>query len=97
MDEKGPEIGLRYCGGCNPRYDRVAAVDALKAQCPAARFVPAGPAQCHVLLLCGCKAQCVTREDLDPRVELCILSSPEELERAAGTLKRWTAESKGDN
>ena len=31
-----PEIGLRYCGGCNSRYDRVALVKRLESFFPEA-------------------------------------------------------------
>lgn len=26
------KVGIKYCGGCNPRYDRVAAVNQLKRE-----------------------------------------------------------------
>lgn len=31
-------VGVRYCGGCNPRFDRVAGVEALARACPSAGF-----------------------------------------------------------
>ena len=31
---EGRAIGVRYCGGCNPRYDRTAAVRTLKELLP---------------------------------------------------------------
>ena len=34
-------IGVRYCGGCNPRYDRVAVVNKLASLLPQAELVPA--------------------------------------------------------
>ena len=34
-------VGLRYCGGCNPRFDRVAAAGRLAAACPQAALEPA--------------------------------------------------------
>ena len=37
-------VGVRYCGGCNPRYDRVAGVEALTRACPSADFRAAEPA-----------------------------------------------------
>ena len=33
--------GVRYCGGCNPRYDRTALVGRLAERCPNVRFVRA--------------------------------------------------------
>ena len=36
-------VGVRYCGGCNPRFDRVAGVEALARACPSAGFRAAEP------------------------------------------------------
>ena len=36
-------VGVRYCGGCNPRFDRVAGVEALTRACPSADFRAAEP------------------------------------------------------
>ena len=80
-----PVVGVRYCGGCNPRYDRVAAVRKLEEQCPHVRLLPAGPGQGLVLLVCGCSAQCAGREDLDG--EVLVLWSPEQFDQAARRLQ----------
>lgn len=57
-------VGIRYCGGCNPRYNRVEAVKALERECPEVLFVPADGKQQLNALICGCSAQCVFRDDL---------------------------------
>ena len=36
-------VGIKYCGGCNPRYDRVAAARRLEAAFPGLTFTPARP------------------------------------------------------
>lgn len=65
-------VGLRYCGGCNPRYDRVAAVDRLRAQLPELELRPAVPGHETVLMVCGCPAWCADVSGLDGRlVWLC--------------------------
>lgn len=48
-------IGVRYCGGCNPRYDRVAVVNKLASLLPQAELVPAqaGAAYAGALVVCG--------------------------------------------
>lgn len=61
-------VGVRYCGGCNPRYDRVKAVKQLAEQCPDITFVPGSGEQDLVLLVCGCSAQCACREGLEGEV-----------------------------
>lgn len=50
------QIGVRYCGGCNPRYDRVALVKRIGGFFPEAEFVTAqaGVKYPAVLVVCGC-------------------------------------------
>ena len=74
-------IAVYYCGGCNPRYDRVGAVRALAAQLPALRF-GGNPVCCAgALAVCGCAVGCVA-----PRVPqaqpVYILRGAEELPAA---------------
>lgn len=57
---------MRYCGGCNPRYDRVAALDQLKSYFPSLTFVSAeaGIRYAAVVLVHGCPTCCVGVSDL---------------------------------
>ena len=76
------EIGIRYCGGCNPRYDRVAAVEALQETLPDIRVEPvrAGKAYDAVIAVCGCTARCATVDDLKvPPGRLFYASSPQDM------------------
>ena len=34
------KIALRYCGGCNPRYDRIGLVEELKSRFPHLKMEP---------------------------------------------------------
>lgn len=54
------QVGVRYCGGCNSRYDRVALVRRLEGFFPDQQFVPAEPGQFYpaILVVCGCAARC---------------------------------------
>ncbi len=59
MAEGGPSLGVKYCGGCNPRYDRTAFVRRLETEFPAVSFVPAGEGfSGPLLVVCGCAARC---------------------------------------
>lgn len=84
MTADRPVVGVRYCGGCNPRYDRVAAVERLRARFPNLKFCPAAPGQDLILVVCGCTAQCAGTSDLDG--ELLFLCRPEDFQAAARRL-----------
>ena len=63
-----PVIGVRYCGGCNPRYNRTAAVEQLRAVFPDVVFCPAARGQALVLVVCGCSVRCADVSDLDGKL-----------------------------
>lgn len=74
-------VGVRYCGGCNPRYDRVAAVRELEQRFPWVRFVPAGTVETGqaLVVLCGCTARCAAADLTVPDERLLVCTGPEEL------------------
>ena len=50
---------VKYCGGCNPRYDRVALVQALeKAFGETLSPVRPGEQYDELYVVCGCTARC---------------------------------------
>lgn len=53
-------VGLKYCGGCNPSYDRAALVDELKAAYPQVEFCPYRQGEVYdlALLVKGCRRPC---------------------------------------
>ena len=83
MSER-PVVGLRYCGGCNPRYDRVAAAEQLRAQFPDLELGPAAPGRGLTLVVCGCAARCADVSDLDG--ELLYLCGPADFPKAVRRL-----------
>ena len=82
-------VGLRYCGGCNPRFDRVAAVKRLAAACPRAELEGAEPGKRYDLLLIvgGCSACCADRTGLMGRATVEIRKE-EDFDQALALLRR---------
>lgn len=74
-------VGVKYCGGCNPRYDRVALVARLAADHPSLRLEPAQPGVYYDLLLvvCGCSARCADTAGLENRLGRLTISSEADL------------------
>ena len=70
-------VGLKYCGGCNPRYDRIALVEDLKARL--GREIEWAPLAVgdldFVLAIEGCETACA---DLSPfgGTEIRIITCP---------------------
>ncbi len=57
-------VGLKYCGGCTPDYDRVDFVDRLKEKTQGhVRLVHyEDPRAVHTLVVTGCETACVDME-----------------------------------
>ena len=83
------QIGVRYCGGCNPRYDRVALVRRLESFFPEVEVVAAQPGKAYpaVLVACGCTARCADLSGLEAD-RTVMVSAPEDVERARALLGR---------
>ena len=72
--ENKVQVGVRYCGGCNPRYDRTALVRRLQSFFPEQAFVPAeqGKAYPAVLVVCGCTSRCANVSGLISPALICL-------------------------
>lgn len=66
-------IGVRFCGGCNPRYDRGAAFRCIKAQIDRERgdlvleHAQEGQVYDGLLIIGGCQACCAGYDQFDNR------------------------------
>lgn len=62
-------VGVKYCGGCNPRYDRTGLVARLKAELGGdVRWESAAAAAEQpdvILVVCGCTVACADHRQLD--------------------------------
>jgi hypothetical protein len=77
---------IKYCGGCNTRYDRGAFVGQLGKEFPGIEllYANAGFTEADiVLVVCGCPAKCASHGTLHGRLDKIIIASPEEY----GTIK----------
>jgi len=69
---------LKYCGGCNPRYDRGAFLAKLQADFPQLRQVDAtAETPDFALVLCGCPSRCADHRGLEGRLGKWVVDSPE--------------------
>jgi len=75
-------VGIKYCGGCNPRFDRTALVDHLRRAFPVLTFVGAAELGAEkadfVVVVCGCPAACAAHEGLEGSRGKQIVTSAEE-------------------
>lgn len=82
-------VGLKYCGGCAPRFDRVAFVERLRdLVSDHVRFVPYDdPGVDHVVIITGCQSACVDQAPFDGK-RIYLVSDEEDLLPLSETLKQ---------
>lgn len=63
------KCGVRFCGGCNPGYDRGQALRVLKEQLPDIEFIHATEGTLHDLLLVigGCSSCCASYDQFESK------------------------------
>jgi 4-hydroxybutyrate CoA-transferase len=82
-------IRIKYCGGCNPRYDRTSITTKLRADFPEAVVAETagdGPDR-FVAVICGCPAACALHGELNGRAGKAIMTSEKEYEQLAAAVR----------
>lgn len=82
------KVGIKYCGGCNPRFDRAALVEKLEKEYGKVELTYdlADPQVEHIVAVCGCERACVKEEDLD--VKSTVAASEGDYPQIVATLDK---------
>lgn len=88
-----PLIGLKYCGGCNPVYERSAIVRRLQVDYPGIRVIPLGDVDpCDfdiVLVILGCgQSNCFDYRPLQGKEGQIVVSCPGDYAKLQNYLDR---------
>jgi hypothetical protein len=72
--------GLKYCGGCNPNYDRKEIADIIGRQ-PGINLIPYNENEIFdiVVIICGCSSDCINRDKYRGKYEAVLINSPEQV------------------
>ena len=75
-----PRVRIKYCGGCNPNYDRVALVEEMKARLSGIVEWASSDAGCFDLVVAvqGCEIACADLTAFDG-YEIQHITCPEDL------------------
>lgn len=77
------KVGIRYCGGCNPSFDRVEAVRSLSKALNIGTVRYDQPGVQTLLLICGCPKACpVDDQKVSPSIPHMVVTSNDDMESA---------------
>lgn len=70
------KIGIKYCGGCNPTYNRAESVRKLTEKYPEIDFEPIKEHVHYdfVLIINGCRCACASHQMLNANIKLFLNS-----------------------
>lgn len=87
-------IGIKYCGGCNARYDRSRCVEQLKERFSFYSFETVSRQQEYdiLLLVCGCPAACASAEGIKVRGKKLTLTNMKGFVEAEEIIEHWNGE-----
>lgn len=83
-------IGIKYCGGCNPKYDRKEFLYDLKKKfnfdCEIVR-----PDEVYdiIIVLCGCSSCCADQSELKFKYQKILVNSKEDFCEVQNLLKKY--------
>lgn len=82
-------IGVKYCGGCNPRYDRTLAAKSLMDEFPCHMFTAAREQNELLLVICGCHAACADITGLSAEKAVILVRSLDDFALVREALKKF--------
>ena len=78
------KVGVKFCGGCNPKYDRGESLRKLKEERKDILWIIGNTDEIcdYWLLICGCQRGCIRPEDFTASKEILKLESPMDFVKA---------------
>jgi 4-hydroxybutyrate CoA-transferase len=75
------KVGVKYCGGCNPNYDRKEIAFIIE-RLSGMKLVPYKETEIPdiTLVLCGCSSDCMNIDEYKSMYETIYINSPEQIE-----------------
>lgn len=82
------DVGVKYCGGCNPAYERSSIVKRARAEFPDIRFIPYSAEIPFdlVVVVCGCTQECFSFSGFNSKYGIVWVRSAQEYIRLRRTL-----------
>jgi hypothetical protein len=77
------KVGIKYCGGCNPRFDRLNIAKQLQSELADLTIKPAGENEVFdvIAVICGCFSQCAKHDTLKGKYGKVIITKSADYEK----------------
>jgi 4-hydroxybutyrate CoA-transferase len=86
-------VGIKYCGGCNPRYNRKKFLNDLERSFNYSfEVAQLGKIYDILIILCGCNSCCVNYSELKFKFKRILVRSEEDFNEVKNLLDRYSDE-----
>ncbi len=84
------KVGVRFCGGCNPRFERGEAYKEIKSRFENIDFQLAEEGETYdtILVIGGCSACCASYEQFDYRIEVVKMCDASHIDEVVEKIKQ---------
>ncbi len=81
--------GVKYCGGCNPRFNRTNFFNKIKKQCPEIEFQYVKPEGVydHLVVINGCLSKCASLDEIQVKGDTFMIAEENQLDELICQLK----------
>ncbi len=90
-------VAVKYCGGCNPRFNRSEIVRMINRDFSGAEIVYSAPEPVSadlLLIICGCSSRCISAAAMAADCEVFVLTEEEQYAALRERLRMMEGESK---
>ena len=81
-------VGIKYCGGCNPNYDRKGVADIIE-KIPGIKTVlySENTIPDITLIICGCSSNCINADKYKSKYGTIMINDPSQIDVAIKCIK----------
>lgn len=70
---RSPRLALKFCGGCNPSYERGGVAHLVKESLPDVRWVSTEAEVDLIIIINGCNSSCAQRPEIEAKGDFCLV------------------------
>jgi sulfite reductase beta subunit-like hemoprotein len=67
-----PRLAIKFCGGCNPAYERSDVAQIIEESLPNVRWVSADAEADLLIIINGCNSSCAQRPEIEEKGRFCL-------------------------
>lgn len=67
-----PRLAIKFCGGCNPAYERGEVARIVKENLPEVKWVSADDEVDLLIIINGCNSSCAQRSEIEEKGRFCL-------------------------